>query len=560
MDRRTVLALVLVAAVILLTPRLFPPPQRIPVPTPDTVRVADTVAPTAQTPTATTPTPQPAAVSAPASSQADSIALGAPAETLSVADSTSTIRFTTMGGAMLSAEMHQYAALGGRTGSVRLMSPGTPLLRFNGIVVGGDTVQFDAVPFTVVERATVAGAERIVLQGTVGADTLTLSYLANPDSFLVRLDGQVRGPLASGGYILMQYAPTLESFEADTVDDQRNLGFVYEVATRGARGTAFSSLDPGEREVAQGPLTWVALKNKYFIVGALARDSASPIAEFMMTGGPRVSRVETHAQGTAVIQPRMGAFALDIYAGPQQANRLQSLGRDFVNSNPYGGFMQPVVQPFAGVVLQVLLWMRHTFNLGYGWVLVIFGVAVRLILWPLNQKAMKTSMKMQLIQPELQAVQAKYKNEPQKLQTEMMRVYKEHDMSPFSMFSGCLPLLLPMPILFALFFVFQSTIEFRGVSFMWLSDISQKDPYYILPLLMGVSMFFLSWISTRNTPPNPQTKMMGYVMPVMMTFLLANFAAGLNLYYAVQNVAALPQQWLIAKDRAKMARNQPTKK
>jgi YidC/Oxa1 family membrane protein insertase len=270
--------------------------------------------------------------------------------------------------------------------------------------------------------------------------------------------------------------------------------------------------------------------------------------------------VETLAQGTAVIQPRLGAFQLDIYAGPQQSNRLRALGRDFENSNPYGGFMQPVVQPFAGLVLRVLLWMRHTFDLGYGWVLVIFGVAVRLILWPLNHKAMRTSMKMQRLQPELQALQTKYKADPQKLQTEMMKVYKEHDMSPFSMFSGCLPLLLPMPILFALFFVFQSTIEFRGVSFMWLQDISQKDPYYILPLLMGVSMFFLSWIGTRNTPPNPQTKMMGYVFPVMMTFLLANLAAGLNLYYAVQNVAALPQQWLIASERARANKNPPKKK
>ena len=107
-----------------------------------------------------------------------------------------------------------------------------------------------------------------------------------------------------------------------------------------------------------------------------------------------------------------------------------------------------------------------------------------------------------------------------------MRVYKEHGMSPFSAFSGCLPLLLPMPVLFALFFVFQNTIEFRGVPFMWLTDISLKDPYYIMPLLMGVSMFVLSWIGMRNTPPNPQTKMMLYMLPVMMTFLLVNFASG----------------------------------
>jgi YidC/Oxa1 family membrane protein insertase len=116
---------------------------------------------------------------------------------------------------------------------------------------------------------------------------------------------------------------------------------------------------------------------------------------------------------------------------------------------------------------------------------------------------------------------------------------------------GCLPMLLPMPILFALYFVFQNTIEFRGVPFLWLPDISLKDPFYITPVLMGLSMFVMTWIGSRNMPPNPQAKMMMYMMPVMLTVFFLNLASGLNLYYAVQNVAAIPQQWLLARERAK---------
>ena len=130
-----------------------------------------------------------------------------------------------------------------------------------------------------------------------------------------------------------------------------------------------------------------------------------------------------------------------------------------------------------------------------------------------------------------------------------MKLYAEHGMSPFSPILGCLPMFLPMPILFALYFVFQNTIELRGVSFWWLPDLSLKDPYYITPLFMGASMFVLSWIGMRGMPPSPQSKMMSYVMPVMFTVLFWNFASGLNLYYAVQNVAALPQQWLLARER-----------
>jgi YidC/Oxa1 family membrane protein insertase len=184
---------------------------------------------------------------------------------------------------------------------------------------------------------------------------------------------------------------------------------------------------------------------------------------------------------------------------------------------------------------------------------VIFGILVRVLLWPLNQKAMRASLKMQQLQPKLAEVQKKYANNPEKQRTELMRIYKQEGASPFTALSGCLPMLLPMPFLVALFFIFQNTIEFRGVPFLWLQDISIKDPYYILPLFMGISMYFVSWIGLRNAPPNPQAKMMSYIFPVMMTFFLLNFAAGLNLYYAVQTVATIPQQWLIARERARMA-------
>jgi len=246
-----------------------------------------------------------------------------------------------------------------------------------------------------------------------------------------------------------------------------------------------------------------------------------------------------------------------MYAGPQSWKRLHDLGREFETANPYGGWLQGIVQPFSTIVMRTLLWMRKTSGLSYGWVLVIFGVTVRLLMWPLNQGAMRTSLKMQRIQPELTEVQRKYKSDPQKQQAEIMRVYKEHGMSPLSSLSGCLPMLIPMPIFFAIFFVFQNTIEFRGVPFLWLHDISLHDPYYILPVVMGASMLLISWIGMRNAPPNPQAKMMMYMMPAVFILLLYNTAAGLSIYYLTQNIASLPQQWLISNERAKATKNGP---
>jgi YidC/Oxa1 family membrane protein insertase len=108
-----------------------------------------------------------------------------------------------------------------------------------------------------------------------------------------------------------------------------------------------------------------------------------------------------------------------------------------------------------------------------------------------------------------------------------------------------------MPILLALFFVFQNTIELRGTSFLWLPDLSRPDPLYVIPVLMGLSMFALSKVGQLGMEPNPQMKTMLYMMPAMMTFLFLNFASGLNLYYFVSNIASVPQQYLLARERMK---------
>jgi len=157
-------------------------------------------------------------------------------------------------------------------------------------------------------------------------------------------------------------------------------------------------------------------------------------------------------------------------------------------------------------------------------------------------------MEMQAIQPKLQDLQARYKNDPQRQQQEMMRLYKEHGVNPLG---GCWPMLLPMPILLAIFFVLQGTIEIRGVPFLWFPDLARSDPFFIIPIVSGLSMFALSRLSQRGLPPNPQAQMMTYMMPVMMTIFGFSFASGLNLYWTASNLASLPQQWLIGKERMK---------
>jgi YidC/Oxa1 family membrane protein insertase len=545
MDRRTVLALVLVALVVLITPRLFPSTR-----TPGLPVRADSM-PAVQPRNDSLTLQRPIAVDAPRPTLVESPPIVAvTAESTLVEGGVTGFQFSSAGASLDRVVLKAHRSLKPDKGVVELRDPNGPLLSFR-LLAGSDTVDFDATNFA---RQPSSSPNDVAFRAVVRGFPVHLTYAVVPDSYVVRVSGSVE-PDSAGrrpDFLFVDFPSTLASFEADTLADQGALSYAMKPATRSAEAIPFRSLDPGERQIVPGPISWAVAKSKYFLIGVLQQDGDSSVVEAQAVGGTRSSSVATTAHAT-LVRRLSGAstFAFDVYAGPQAYERLRALGRDFENSNPYGGFMQGVVQPFATIVMRILLWMKAALPLSYGWLLIVFGVVVRLLLWPLNQGAMRSSIKMQRIQPELTALQQKHKSDPQKLQSEMMRVYKEHDMSPFSAFAGCLPLLLPMPILFALFFVFQNTIEFRGVPFLWLADISLKDPFYIVPVLMGASMFVMSWVGMRNSPPNQQAKIMMYVLPVMMTVMFANFASGLNLYYAVQNVAAIPQQWLIANERAK---------
>ncbi len=546
MNKRMLLALALSAAVIGLTQYLFPPAKPLPKP------VATAVAPAGpQAALGAAAAVMPQAAMSPAVGAAPAGPLVV-ADTVALTSARSTFRISSIGAAPVSVQLKGYKRLPETRSAdeyVELVRPGEALLRYALIVkepAGNRVIDLAGVPFA----ATRPDDRTVTYTGTSGASNVEITYVFQPDSFVVRVGGKVTG-LTSPAFLRVTLPSGLNSSEADTTEDQQHLAVAMKPVQGNTQSVAFNSLDPAERELKEGPFIWVASKSKFFITGLLTAPGDRPFDEVTVTGGPKTGKVESRVDATTLQALQDGTFRFELYAGPQEWRRLVSLGRDFENSNPYGGWLQGFVQPFATMVMKALLWMHETLRLNYGWVLVIFGVAVRLLLWPFNQRAMRTSMKMQVLQPELAAVQEKFKADPQKMQAEVMRVYKEHDMSPFSALSGCLPMLLPMPVFITLFFVFQNTIEFRGVPFLHLADISQKDPTFIIPLLMAASAFVLSWIGMRGVPPNPQAKIMAYMFPAMMFAFFFSAAAGLNLYYFVQNLAALPQQWLISNERMK---------
>ena len=555
MERRFLFALLLTGAVMLLTPVVFPRRTASP---PPTARVDSSIAvvggdkgaaPAAPAAAAPGPVTPSATSAAAARSARGEMTRASAAESVSVLAGMSSYLFTTMGAVPLAVRVDSYPALNGQGGRVVLRHGREPLIRFR-VLAAGDTLALDRIVYRAVRGTAGDSAETLTFTGVSGSTPVTVRYEFAANNYLATASVEVIG-VESPAYLLVDLPSGFDTQETDSVGDMRSLAYAVKPVTQGARGTSFGSLDAGERKLESGPLSWAVAKSKYFLVGLLVPRGRTPFAEAHLEGGVRTQKIATNGRATVVVPLENGKTVFEIYAGPQSWERLHALEREFETANPYGGWMQPLVQPFATIVMRVLLWMKRQSHLGYGWVLVIFGIVIRLLLWPLNQGAMRTSIRMQRIQPELTAINTRYKGDPQKLQQEMMRVYKEHGMSPFSAFSGCFPMLLPMPVFFALFFVFQNTIEFRGVPFLWMADISLPDPIYILPLVMGASMFLLSWIGMRNSPPNPQAKMMMYMMPVMFTVFLLWTAAGLSIYYLTSNLASLPQQWLIANERAK---------
>lgn len=580
-NRRFLIAVALSILVFLGVQYLFPPPQR-PAATPTTPAVA---AVTPGTPSAPALPPATAAIASTVPGQP-----AAPVETTVVAGTRAAYAVSSQGAQLVGAEMRKFPNLrevpklrGAQKGeaspaeapAVQFARPGDALLSYR-LVVAGDTVPlartvFRRAPTGVMPAAgasaTGAAVQEVRLDGTAttragAALPVAITYTFAPDSFTMRVRADVQA-VTGPTFLLVDLPPTLAVSERDTVDFFGHLAYTWKPSRGSAKSEAFAKLDPGERQLIPGPVDWAVAKSKYFLLGVLApRGSgtnavAQPFGELSLVGGARTTKVAERAQATLIVPMAAGGVAggastsFDVYAGPQEWKRLVAQGRAFEESNPYGGWLQGVVQPFATLAIRAILWMHDTLKLSYGWVLVALGVFVRLVLWPLQQNMLRNQIKMQRVQPEIQLVQTKYKSDPQRLQQEMVKVYAAHGMTPFAPITGCLPMLIPLPIFFALFFVFQNTIEFRGVPFLWLGDISLKDPFFALPVLVAATQFLISWIGMRGAPANPQTQMMGYIAPAMFLFFFLNVAAGLNLYYLTQNLVMLPQQWLLAKERAK---------
>jgi len=469
-----------------------------------------------------------------------------------------TLRFDTRGAALTGIELNEYASYSeeGRGRRAQLVREGDRWLTWRITAGGADTLDLGDRIFETSGRRIDLGPDAEERRLTF-VDSLPqypnlrfrVTYTFSPREYAIGVEGGLEGIGRQGYTVLTGLGRGLETNEVNAGEDFDQLALVVNGESGGIRNFKLDDVEPDEVRAAEGgPFRWVAVKNKYFLASLVAPEEGTRFGGALARGLAEEHAAEMYA--AMPVPAGEEGFRFRAYLGPQEFDRLRAVGQELQNVNPYGWeWLRFIIRPLVGIITSLLTWLHSTLSLAYGWVLILFGVMMRVVLFPLYQKSMRAQMQQMQVQPILKEIQSKYEDDPEKLQKEMMRVYREHNLNPLA---GCLPMLVPFPVLITLFFVFQNTIEFRGVPFLWLPDLSRADPYYIIPLLMGASMFLLQWIGQKGMERNTQMKLMSYGMPVVFTLLFLRFPAGLNLYYATSNLASLPQQLYLSKERQKM--------
>jgi len=294
---------------------------------------------------------------------------------------------------------------------------------------------------------------------------------------------------------------------------------------------------------------WIGLESEWYLTALVPQT-------------PGFKLVEGKAGDTAMVALRAALPTLEpgkswegrifAYIGPKEYDRLKALGFGLEKAVHFGGF--PLPQSYGGLPMEwiavPILWLLRWFNgyaHNYGVAIILLTVLTKVLFFPLTIKSMRSMKAMQALQPQINALRSKYKSDPQRIQRETMELYREHKVNPLG---GCLPMVVQIPVFYALYVALSVSVEMQNAPFVcfgqifgmhvWICDLAAHDPTYVLPILMGVSMF----VQQKMTPTmgDPRQAKMMLLMPVVFTFMFLNLPSGLVLYWTLSNVFQIAQQ------------------
>ena len=513
MEKRAVIAIGLSVLVLLAYQYFFIPSTPYHAPAPSQVNApAAQLTNTAQTATATSPaTPAMAPSTTPAE---------APAREITVKTDLYTAIFSSKGGTLTAMTLDKFKDKDGNLISI--------------LHGGGSALSVGSKEdFSLSEKPFASDAPDAITLGQ-GKESATLSFLYSDGSrsvrrtytfkqgsYLISIHDEVQG--------LPEYEITLgTAFGINEKDSSLHTGPVVLVDTDRKE---YKEVKVEATETLTGMVKWVALEDKYFF---------SALVPATTIGGARVWKGRD-AQGAVGFFGTSGSGTYDftLYAGPKELDNLKTLNLGIEHIVDFG---------FFSIIARPIFWMLNRINdlvHNYGWSIIILTILIRIPFIPIVNKGQESMRRLQELQPRMQAIKEQYAKDPARMQQETMELYKKHKVNPMG---GCLPMLLQIPVFFALYKVLLVSIELRGAPFaLWIHDLSTKDPYYVLPLVMGVSML----VQQKMTPATgdaTQRKIM-MLMPVIFTFMFLNFASGLVLYWLLNNLLSIAQQMYVMRKK-----------
>ena len=410
---------------------------------------------------------------------------------------------------------------------------------------------------------TAADSLLITFRMELGPDkAIEKKYLFKAGTYLIKSDIEFvgfRGLITDNTYDI-SWESGIRFIEKNSVNEA---GFSSADVYYGDEKVVIDAPGDGEKITRDfnGRVDWLAVRNKYFAAIMIPTDPT--LVEGAYIEGqtfPTTNLGLKEIYNVRLVVPFKGSDlerrSINLYIGPVDYDLLKEVSLNLTALVDFGSFfgLKFIVRPIAEYVLLPLLKFLNMFIPNYGFVIIIFSLIIKIVVYPLTRKSFQSMKKMQLLQPKITELKEKFKDDPQKMNKETMKLYQTYGVNPAG---GCLPILLQMPIFIALWGLFQAATELRQQPFIfWINDLSTPDVIYDLgfklplfgiqeisglAILMGVTTFFQQKMSIKD----PKQRALVYMMPIMLTILFMTFPSGLNLYYFMFNVFSIAQQYYI---------------
>lgn len=532
--RRILLATVLSVGILFAFQWLNPPAKKPSAPPPGTN--ATTQPEQAKAPAAPAPVP-------PAAGQA-ALPADAPEELVTLQGDGFQAELSSHGGALKSVKLagDKYRDNKGSPIDLVRVEPGQPLpfaVVASPELGGGADLAADPwarAPMRIVSKSD----KEVVFEGRAGNLGVRKTYRVSGQPFELAVEIDATGATTNGTLAVLYPAFMPPNTKSGGFFSGPPLDFVRPVCRAGDKTERYElSKDEAASEKLPGAASWVGIDQHYFVA---AMFPAEPVGTCVFSRGP----VKGAGSAALVVPVENGGrkLSLKVYTGPKELDALRAYGRSFDTAIDYGAMARPFAL-FARGLLYVMRWLERVVG-NWGAAIILLTVLVRLVLFPLTYKSMQSMNEMRKLQPEIEKLKEKHGADREKMNLAVMQLYQQHKVNPLG---GCLPMLLQMPVWFALYAALQTSVELYNQHFLWMHDLTQHDPYFVLPILMGASSFVMQKISPQPAD-NAQAKMMLYFFPGFFTVLMLFVPGGLTLYIFVNNLLSIIQQQVMLKYQA----------